>query len=373
MRVLLLAAAGILIMCRADAAKITIADDGRSDYSIVVPSKPSPTEEFAAGELSRYLERMSGAQIPIVKRSSRLPDRAVIVGAQESLPEAAMLIADNSEESDGFAIALERGHLYIVGAWDRAALNGVYEFLRLLGCRWLAPRFDHYKGTAEIVPRKPTIVYEAEEDYLREASSFPIRKLYVEEGHSHNAENLVQLIEWMPKARYNTLVVPTDYQGGGRVMWDNWREELTPELQRRGIIIEVGGHGYQNFLNAEMEGGTLFEEHPEWFGMNERGERVKSRGRVICTSNPDAVAYLTANLAKYLSERPEIRVFDFWPPDGASWCECEKCRALGEPPDRQSGLISRVKAEVAKVRPDLRLETIAYHKTIAPPESFPMD
>jgi hypothetical protein len=32
-----------------------------------------------------------------------------------------------------------------------------------------------------------------------------------------------------------------------------------------------------------------------------------------------------------------------------------------------------VKAEVAKVRPDVRLETIAYHRTIAPPESFPMD
>ena len=47
-----------------------------------------------------------------------------------------------------------------------------------------------------------------------------------------------------------TLVIPTDYQGHGRVKWDNWRDALTPELQKRGILIEVGGHGYQNFLKG---------------------------------------------------------------------------------------------------------------------------
>jgi hypothetical protein len=47
-------------------------------------------------------------------------------------------------------------------------------------------------------------------------------------------------------------VVPLNYGGQGRVKWDNWRVALTPELQRRGIWIEVGGHGYENYLNAQM-------------------------------------------------------------------------------------------------------------------------
>src|SRR6201999_1438743 len=102
---------------------------------------------------------------------------------------------------------------------------------------------------------------------------FKLRKLYVEEGHSHTEENLKQLIEWMPKVGYNTLVVPMNYQGHGKVMWDNWREVLTPELQKRGITIEVGGHGYQNFLNADMEGGKLFDQHSEWFGLDKIGAR----------------------------------------------------------------------------------------------------
>ena len=57
-------------------------------------------------------------------------------------------------------------------------------------------------------------------------------------------ENLRQMVEWMPKVGYNILVCPLDYGGNGRVRWDQWRAELTPELKKRGIMIEVGGIGY---------------------------------------------------------------------------------------------------------------------------------
>jgi hypothetical protein len=361
-----------LIACKADAAKLEIVTDGKSDYSIVIPSNPSPAEKLAASELAKYLEQMSGAKIPVSKRSSKSPPRhAIVIGNVNSFPEGLPLIRGGNDDSDCFGIGIGDERLDIVGVRDRATLNAVYEFLRLLGCRWLAPKFDHYKGTAEFIPSKPTIVYEAD-DYFHDPQ-LVIRKLYVEEGHSHDAENLVELVEWMPKARYNMLVIPMNYQGRGNVMWDNWREKVGPELQKRDITIEVGGHGYQNFLNAEMEDGKLFDKHPEWFGMNDKGERLKAHGRVICTSNPEAVAYLTANFINYLKDRPEIQVFALWPPDGATWCECDKCLPMGTPANRQSILLSQVKSEVAKVRPDVRLETIAYHRTIAPPESFPMD
>lgn len=372
MRACIILAILVLAVCRADSARLEIAADGQSDYSIVIPAKPTPAEKLAAEELSKYLEQMSGAKIPVVKRSSKLPKRAIVIGNAESLREAIPLLRNGDEESDCFGIGIDDERLIIIGIRDRATLNGVYEFLHQLGCRWLAPKFDHYKGTSEYVPSKRIVLYQADDDYVHDPE-YKIRKLYVEEGRSHDAENLAQLVEWMSKARYNMLVIPLNYQGGDRVMWDNWREKISPELQRRDITIEVGGHGYQNFLNADMEDGTLFEKHPDWFGMNEKGERLKARGRVICTSNPDAVAYLTASFVDYIEDRPEIQVFALWPPDGASWCECDKCLALGSPPDRQSLLLSQVKAELAKVRPDVRLETIAYHKTIAPPTSAPMD
>ena len=78
-------------------------------------------------------------------------------------------------------------------------------------------------------------------------------------------------------------------------------KELTPELQKRGITIEVGGHGYENFINAEMQDGKLFAEHHDWFGQDENGQRVKAKNRVFCTSNPQAVDFVVANVVAYLT------------------------------------------------------------------------
>ncbi len=372
MRVLLILAVLAIVAFRADAAKITIAADGQSDYSIVIPAKPSPAEQLAAEELSEYLEQMSGAKLPVSRSLPGAPERAIVIANQEPLGKLAATIRHVALSGDAYLTWVDGERIIITGARDRATLYATYDFLHRLGCRWLAPKFDHYGGTSEVVPKKRAIEYPADGIY-NHTSELAIRKLYVEEGLSHNAENLAQLVEWMPKARYNMLVIPLNYQGGGRVMWDKWREKIGPELRKRDITIEVGGHGYQNFLNAEMEDGKLFEKHPEWFGMDDKGERLKARSRVICTSNSDAVAYLTANFLHYLKDRPEIQVFALWPPDGAVWCECGNCKALGAPPDRQSLLLARVKAEMAKVRPDVRLETIAYHATIAPPQAVPMD
>jgi hypothetical protein len=121
----------------------------------------------------------------------------------------------------------------------------------------------------------------------------------------------------------------------------NFREKVAPECQKRGILIEVGGHGYQNFLNAEMEDGKLFTQHPDWFGKNAQGQPQKAKGWVFCTSNLDATQYLIKNFLAYIKERPEIQIYDFWPPDGAKWCECDKCKELGTPSDRQAILVRK--------------------------------
>lgn len=367
---------GVFVMLLAGSAYsaeyFKLAENARTEYTIITPAKPSPPESLAARELARYLAKISGAKFEVRKASSRLPKHAIVVANRGSLGERASFIASLQPASEGYVIAAEDGRLFIVGGRDRATLNAVYSFLHKLGCRWLAPNFDHYAGTAEYIPQKSLVEFTAEDIYSQNPM-LSIRKLYVEEGHSHNAHNLIQLVEWMSKAGFNTLVIPTDYQGGGRVKWDNWRQRIAPELQKRDITIEVGGHGYQNFLNAEMEDGKLFDRHPEWFGQDEEGTRRGEHRYVFCTSNADAVNYLTANFVKYLEGRPEIQIFDFWPPDGAKWCECDTCKALGSPSDRQAILLSQVEAEVAKARPDVRLECIAYAKAIAPPESAVMD
>ncbi|HET6453190.1 MAG TPA: DUF4838 domain-containing protein [Armatimonadota bacterium] len=348
----------LAIACRLEAESMKIVENGKSDYVIATSKNASPAEILAANELSKYIEQMSGAILPL--SDDIAPRKAIIIA-----PDPAII-------GEGYRIRADGATIYIEGGRGRSTLYAVYDLLDRLGCRWLAPNFNHYQGVAEFVPKSRDLAIDLSQPIV-EKPALSIRKLYVEEGHSHNAENLAQMVEWMPKARFNMLVIPTNYSGRGVVKWDNWREALTPELQKRDLVIEVGGHGYQNFLNAKMEDGKLFEGHPDWFGMGADGKRQEGQNRVFCLSNDKAVEYLVNNFLEYLKGRPEIQTYAFWPPDGASWCECPKCKAIGAPADQQAYLLAKVKAQVAKVRPDVRLEIIAYAKAIAPPVTQRMD
>jgi hypothetical protein len=343
----------------ARAEKLTIATNGASDCVVATAKDPQPSERFAADEIAKYLKQITGAEIKRVETDE--PPANCIMIMQENLP------------ADGFTITKpESQGIVITGSNGRSTIHAAYTFLDMLGCRFLAPRLSHYNGSAEVIPSQKNLSFDpAHEIELKAQLAF--RKLYVEEGHSHTPENLAQIVEWMPKGGYNTLVVPTNYQGAGRVMWDNFRAKVAPECQKRGITIEVGGHGYQNFLNAEMEDGKLVQQHPEYFGADAKGERQKNKGRVFCTSNHQAVEYLIKNFLAYVKDRPEIQIFDFWPPDGAKWCECDACKALGEPPDRQAILLKQVQEKVKPVRPDLRLEIIAYSSYVKPPQREKVD
>ncbi|HEU4632286.1 MAG TPA: DUF4838 domain-containing protein [Gemmatimonadaceae bacterium] len=341
-------------------ASITLARDGRTRYTIVTTATEDGPERLAAGELARYLERITGARFPIAASAA---GRAPIV---------LRVARDSGSGEEGYTIAVRGDTLLLTGGSGRAVLYAAYDLLARLGCQWLAPQLDFYEGAAEVVPRAPTLVYAPAGDVV-ERPAFAIRKLDVEEGLSHDTESLRRIVAWMPKLRYNTLQVPMDYQGRGRVRWDAWREALTPELDRRGLLIEVGGHGYQNYLNADMEGGRLFAEHPDWFGQDAQCRPSRAEHLVFNTESPDAVRYVIDNVIRYLRAHPEIDIFDFWPPDGARWAECEDWAAFGTPEDRQAKLVNQVAAALREAGIPTRLEIIAYAHAKLPPQTVALD
>lgn len=330
------------------------AGNGKALATIVIPQDASVTHQFAATELGRYLQKMSGAVFAVGKTSVQATSR-IIIRLNKGL------------STEDYSIALQKKDLVLEAGSDRATLYAVYDLLHRMGCIWLAPAFDFYKGQEEYVPYTATLRYSAAVP-VNEHPQFSYRKLDVEEGQSHTIENLRQLIEWMPKVRLNVFMTPLDYQGNGRVKWDNWRKDLVPELKKRGIMIEVGGHGYQNFINAQMEGGELFRNHPEWFGKNAKGQPDSSQYLVFNTADRQATSYFINNIVKYLDGHPEIDIFDCWPPDGARWAECPEMKALGTAVDRQATLMNQVDSAIRRIRPGLRVEIIAYGQVLQPPQ-----
>ena len=339
-----------------DSAVLTVggfplAENGKALANISLPRQASAARQFAASELSHYLSRMSGA--------------VFAVRPAQSGSDIVMEV-DNKMAVEDYTISVQDKNLLLAGGSDRAVLYAVYDLLHRLGCVWLAPAFDFYKGQAEYIPKSGVLEYDVSVR-VREHPRLAYRKLDVEEGRSHTIENLQQLIDWMPKARLNVLMIPLNYQGAGRVQWDKWRTALSPELKKRGLLIEVGGHGYQNFINAKMEGGLLFQQHPEWFGKNKEGQPDDAENLVFNTSNPQAVNYFISKIQDYLRKHPEIDIFDCWPPDVAKWAECREMAALGAAVDRQALLMNQVDSAIKRVRPGLRLEIIAYGQVLQPP------
>lgn len=341
-------------------AALVIARDGKSELRIALDPGAGEVEAFAASELSDYLERITGARLPV---SHEPAERRAGLIRVRSLDRSDRPAAPVSAADEGYRIEVDGDGVVLSGGVPRAALYAAYAFLEEAGCRWLAPRHPFYEGIgAEWVPRRPTLELSRHETVTRPA--FAYRKKLVEEGRSHTTESLLQLVDWMAKVRLNVLNCPTDYKHRG-VEWDNWRERLVPELRKRGMILEVGGHGYQNFLKPEK----YFASHPEWFGTDAKGNRSPGQNIVFNTANAEARDKLAEEVVAYLRAHPEIAIFDLFPPDAARWSRDPEALAQGDPPARQAAVLRTVASALETARLPVLLQTIAYADTLAFPET----
>ncbi len=329
---------------------LTLVDNGQAKAEIIVRPIASPVERFAAEELQKYLKKMSGAELPI--RATAAGGVRVLVGEQPR-PAGQSPLFGPDDDAESFVLRTSGDDtLSLAGNGPRGTLYAVYTLLERLGVRFFAPDFAFYKGHAEHVPAQPSI--RVADLRLKVTPSFKYRRKDVGEGWSHTPATLRPLIDWMAKNRLNVLLYPYDYNGAGTVTWDQWREQLLPELEKRGILVEGGGHGYQSFLPPEK----YQKEHPGWFvpGFN-----------VFNVADDEALQTYIGNVVRYLKDHPEIRIFQAWPPDGAKWPPGVVER-FGSIANAQAHLTNRLSRAVQKALPGVRVESLSYVPAIEPPD-----
>ena len=344
---------------------LQLARDGASNYEIALPAEPSQVERYAASELQHYLREMTGAQLPIVRGEA--PAQAILVGA-EWAQQRGVSLDEERLGWDGFVMQTEGEQLVLAGRNQRGTLYAVYALLEALGARWYAPDFSFYRGAGggEDIPQRASLSLQPMQ--RTERPDYKYRKKYVEEGYTFTPERTTKLLDWMAKTRMNVLVYPTDYRDRGTTVWDDVRDELIPELEKRGMVLEVGGHGYQNYLSPD----EYFDDHPEWFAMKD-GERTRDKHYVFNTTNEEALDTLTENVIEYLRARPEIDIFDLWPPDQVRWSQDPQSLAQGDPADRQAIVVNHVAEAVAEELPGVKIEFIAYSASLEPPSEHDID
>ncbi len=375
------------------ATPLTVVRNGEDKGAIIWWSRgtASAATQFAASELRSYLRQISGATVPVLEGS--VTASAPLTGIEGALvilsgATAATYLGEGDAaqretlltgwlesvmpkmtglRADGYVITPPTDTtgevLVLAGTNDRAALYAAYNVLERVGVRFYAPRFGFYGEHAERVPTTLTVAIPA--DASSQNPSLRYRRKYVEEGVSHTLETLPQLIDWMAKNRLNVLVYPDNHGSNGYTKWDHWRQVLAPELERRGLLLEVGGHGYNTYLPPHR----YQAEHPEWFASpTEPVANGVPPANVFHVANEQALQTYVDNVITYLKARPEIDIFDAWPPDNARWPQSD-VDTLGSIPNANAHVTRRLTAALKQALPQVEVETVAYGPSVAPPNA----
>ncbi len=348
---------------------------------------------FAALELQSHLARIyaAGSEDAFPIRALGDTEGPRIVLSCTELPAPADLRAAGLEigalaelPAQAFAIGRSGDVLVIHGGDRTGALYGAYGLLERLGVRWLGPEAHN--------THVPELAWEGLPDIqMREEPAFSVRGFWAWEDRGNP-----EFFDWMARNRMN--------------FWTAAEAERS-ELKKRGIRLTCGGHLHQSrFLNPRaaypydhprFEGdedrpadpypveqyrgdvngdGVLSysEAHPEWYGLRggERSFNIHGDGGDnYCTSNPHATDELMKGIVAELAdgEWRDADSINFWMLDGGRWCECENCRALGTPTDRNLLLVHRLREEIERALADGRLHRniviyfLAYADVVAPP------
>lgn len=338
------------VMAGIDRGAWHLVDDGNSRCTIVIGENATLPELHAAEELSRYLKKISGAAVPIVKD---LPqdsvDYPIYIGTNLSH------LAGNSDFSEeGFLLHSDDRGLVITGRSPVGALYGTYAFLEdVLGVRWLMPGED-----GEFVPKATTI--SIPQIHKEEQPFFTTRTLDIT---CVNPSKLASqdTWDWMVRNRMQISV-------HSRALWDD--PVAADWLNRRGAYPIEGGHALASFVPE----GEFFDTHPEYFplinGKRVRGAAGVGEGEVAqrCLSNPAVVELGVRHIDRIFSEKPDNTVFLVGANDGLGWCECDDCKALYNSEEKKHGsvtsyffrYINAVADQALKKHPGRKISAWAY-------------
>ena len=325
--------------------------EGGNLHQIVIPDNSDQVIKFAASELQSYLKKITGQKLPILESAEKKSREPAI---------QLILEKDLKLKWDGYEIRTSNNGISLISGHSRGVLYAVYTLLENAGCSFFYPG-----GSEEIVPRNAKVIFAPDTNVFnpilehRGLTPYGLEATSIETGR--------KFIDWMAKNRLNYILVsedrPSDCDGPAHCsIWKEVTQELLPELQRRGFVIEMSEHCAPVFFPR-----SLYKSHPDWFAMvnGVRKPGPPPYSGQMCYSNKEAVEYYANAIADYAIKHPEFHVIGTWPLDGGEYCECEQCKD----PQTVFKAVKHVAEKVKAVRPDMIVEHLAYKvQTWQPPD-----
>jgi len=316
------------------ATMLKIATDGQSPYRIVIAPNAIASEQYAATEFQRYVEKISGVRLPIVTDAERPNSREILLGDNAHLRKLGLDLDCGALGPDGFVWRTEHDRLIILGGRPRGTLNGVYTFLEdKLGVRWFTPELEN-------VPQNRRLLIPS----LRETH--------------------VPALEYR-EVFWTEMLRNADFAARHRLNGNHYK--LQAKHGGRFAVYFPFVHSMDALIPPE-----LYKEHPEYFPLIE-GKRVSGYVQ-RCLSNPEVVNMAKARVRQWIKEHPEASIISVSQNDTANWCQCEQCKALddyeGSPAASLLRFVNAIAQDIEKDFPNVRIDTLAYQYTRKPPKSL---
>ncbi|MDB4634151.1 DUF4838 domain-containing protein [Rubripirellula sp.] len=388
------ASVGCLFTMQTDADGALIVQEGKAQAEIVISEMAPRSTRLAAAELQTYVEKISGALLPIRNEPSAAVSVQIYVGESRHVKELGVtaeglehgayrvlsgenwlaLVGDDTdftpiepwaknnsgraeklqsewEKASGLSLGVPNGGLYKFRQrmpaklakeereylWqydERGSLNAVCGFLRSLGVRWYLPG-----ELGEVVPHILTIPLPIVDQTVR--PDFEVRQFNV---------------------RFATV-----------------DEELMRWSMRLGIRHPYGqmiAHGLDTMTHPDI----LKQQHPEWFALygGKRDTQVGKRLNHLCYSNPELFD-ATVKWARAQFDVYDYQSVSIMPPDAyIAICQCKLCAgkqmddmgARGKLSNHVWDFVNRVAREVGKTHPSKKIVCCAYGANTNPPSNI---
>lgn len=322
------------------------------------------TVSFAGQELCRYLQQM-------------LRD-------EEGVFSVSLAVAV-AEGNDAFSVDVDTHGGTITGNNARSVLLGVYDYLHHLGCRFLTP----VKQT-EVIPQITSDKLPAR---YEKTASFKHRGVCIEGANS--VENVLDFIDWLPKAGYNSFFLQFQVPYIFLSRWYHHNENPLVEaepytmedaakhmvlfeqaMKKRALILHKVGHGWTgevlgsdtvgswNAIDAAVAADKL-DMAAEVNG--KRGFHMGIPANTnLCFSNPRTTDTFADLVVRYARENPYVDYLHVWLADEYNnVCECADC-AKTTISDQYVHLLNEIDRRLSEEKLPTRLVFLLYQELLWP-------
>ena len=320
---------------------VTLVEEGKAQCVIVVPLEEQTLLD-AAEDLRYHLQKMSGANVPIIHDPTKVKGVAIYIDTKPNNVHVPGRVFDRSVLwPDGYVIEViqfdGKTGVFLSSPVAEGVRNAIYGLLEdHLGCRWFT-----MGSIGEHIPRRRTVTLDIPGNRVIAKPTFEKRGPWYN-GNANRyltREEIAELNRWYRR-------------------------------NRRGEPRGTAGHGWHLYKPDELkqideDGDGISDLAPVVDGKRDPAQT----GNGLCMSHPKAVDIAARWFIDFFNARPEFDHWSFSQGDSMQFCECERCQAFGSNHGAHMLILSnRVIQRVNKVHPGKRITIMPYQATLEPPK-----